>query len=138
MNDSFFKVLDSEEERSFRQWARDNFDINKEADPCWHPCVIDEWAKIARNKDFMDDLEEYDTELELLALRKPDPKHRKCFLWLVVNGQHIGKWTGFFGVTNMADTEDCKGILKFTHENTPESEILEYTLTQKVDCDTEE
>lgn len=49
MNDSFFRQLTPSEEADFRQWARDNFDKNKEADPCWHPCVRDEWQKLARN-----------------------------------------------------------------------------------------
>lgn len=49
MDDTFFRHLDSKEEEQFRQWARDNFDPHKEADPVWHPCVRDEWQKLSRN-----------------------------------------------------------------------------------------
>jgi len=46
MDDAFFRHLDTKEEEQFRQWARDNFDPHKEADPVWHPCVRDEWQKL--------------------------------------------------------------------------------------------
>jgi len=49
MDDAFFRKLSPSEEQEFREWARENFDPQKDADPCWHPCVHDEWAKLKRN-----------------------------------------------------------------------------------------
>ena len=42
---SLYRELDTEEEKEFRQWARDNFDI-KSVNTAWHPVVRDEWEKI--------------------------------------------------------------------------------------------
>ena len=46
MNDGFFRHLDSEEIKSFRQWAKDNWTPDKAPDPCWHPVVREEWARL--------------------------------------------------------------------------------------------
>jgi len=46
---SFFRDLDLEEESKFRQWARDNWEPNKEPNPCWHPVVRDEWQKVTED-----------------------------------------------------------------------------------------
>jgi hypothetical protein len=42
----FFKQLDSEEERSFRQWARDNYKPFTKIDGIWHPVSQDECVKM--------------------------------------------------------------------------------------------
>ncbi len=42
----FFKKLDSEEEKSFRQWARDNYKVGEAISGIWHPVVQDECVKI--------------------------------------------------------------------------------------------
>lgn len=42
----FFKQLDSEEEKSFRQWARDNYKVGEPISGVWHPAVQDECVKI--------------------------------------------------------------------------------------------
>ncbi len=54
--DDFFRVLDEEEGKQFRQWARDNWSI-------WHPTVRDEIKKIvledfASSEDMLDALQE--------------------------------------------------------------------------------
>jgi len=46
MHPSFFKTLSASEELKFRQWARDNFDISKDAEEIWHPVVKSEWRKL--------------------------------------------------------------------------------------------
>jgi hypothetical protein len=44
-----FKDLSPDEEKQFRQWARDNFKIDQEPNELWHPLVREEWAKIKNN-----------------------------------------------------------------------------------------
>ena len=51
-----FRTLSPEEEEEFRQWARDNFDSGKEANPLWHPVVRDEWAKLLEKEKMLVDL----------------------------------------------------------------------------------
>lgn len=48
MDDAFFRKLSPKEEVAFRQWARDNFDPDKEPEEVWHPVVRDEWTKLMR------------------------------------------------------------------------------------------
>ena len=59
MNDNFFKLLTQEQESEFRQWARDNFEVeNKKAldanvtvmNPLWHPVIRDEFRKLIIEK----------------------------------------------------------------------------------------
>lgn len=38
-----FKQLTPEEEREYRQWARDHFDPHQDSSPVWHPVVVNEW-----------------------------------------------------------------------------------------------
>ena len=38
----FFRDLSKEEEKTFRQWARDNYKIGDTITTSWHPVVIDE------------------------------------------------------------------------------------------------
>tara|TARA_R100000654_G_C2638855_1_gene121340 strand:+ start:406 stop:639 length:234 start_codon:yes stop_codon:yes gene_type:complete len=38
----FFKELSEEEEATYREWARDNYDIGDPIPAGWHPAVIDE------------------------------------------------------------------------------------------------
>ena len=45
-----YRNLSSEEETTFRQWARDNWKPNKEAELYWHPVVRDEWNKITEEE----------------------------------------------------------------------------------------
>lgn len=42
----FFKQLDSEEEKTFRKWARDNYKVGEPISGVWHPAVQDECVKI--------------------------------------------------------------------------------------------
>lgn len=46
--DGFWMKLDLNQEKPFRQWARDNFDRRKPVDPAWHPVVRDEWEMLLR------------------------------------------------------------------------------------------
>lgn len=41
-----FRQLSAEEEASFRQWARDNYQPLTEISGVWHPVVQDECVKI--------------------------------------------------------------------------------------------
>lgn len=41
-----FKSLDDEQEKVFRQWARDNFKPDDKIDSAWHPVIRDECLKI--------------------------------------------------------------------------------------------
>lgn len=43
-----FRDLSTEEEVTFRQWARENYSADTEVSPLWHPVVRDEWARIER------------------------------------------------------------------------------------------
>lgn len=43
---TFFRQLNAEEEKTFREWARLNFDPKKGFSPLWHPVVRDEWKKL--------------------------------------------------------------------------------------------
>jgi len=43
-----FRELTAEEERSFRQWARDNWRPGDYVDPIWHPVVRDECQKMEK------------------------------------------------------------------------------------------
>lgn len=42
----FFKQLSSEEEKEFRQWARDNYKVGEPISGIWHPVVQDECVKM--------------------------------------------------------------------------------------------
>ena len=42
-----FKKLTMEEEKTYRQWARDNYKIGAEVNPLWHPVVRYEIHKMA-------------------------------------------------------------------------------------------
>ena len=42
----FFKTLDAEDEKDYRQWARDNYKVGDPVAVCWHPAVRDECAKM--------------------------------------------------------------------------------------------
>jgi hypothetical protein len=44
--DGFFRTLTPDEETSFRAWARANHVLGRPADPCWHPIVREEWARL--------------------------------------------------------------------------------------------
>lgn len=50
--DSLFKTLDAEEEKLFRDWARDHYDPVYLEDQIglWHPVTRDEWARIAKER----------------------------------------------------------------------------------------
>ena len=50
MKDSFFRQLTLEEEKPFRQWARDNWKFGDKVQEVWHPVVRDEIAKMQRPK----------------------------------------------------------------------------------------
>ena len=38
----FYKTLNEEEEKEYRQWARDNYSLGDSIDNSWHPVVQDE------------------------------------------------------------------------------------------------
>ena len=42
----FFRQLSSEEEQSFRQWARDNYKTGEKIDGIWHPVIQEECVKM--------------------------------------------------------------------------------------------
>lgn len=46
MNDSFFRVLDTEETEQFKQWARENFVPGMEVSEVWHPVIRAELARL--------------------------------------------------------------------------------------------
>ena len=46
MPDSFFRVLSTEEEAQFRQWAREQYKPGGEVNRVWHWVVRDECRKI--------------------------------------------------------------------------------------------
>lgn len=46
MDKSFFKVLSSDEEKEFRNWARINFTPGDDIQSIWHPVLRDECFKI--------------------------------------------------------------------------------------------
>jgi hypothetical protein len=43
---NLFRNLSPEEEQSFRQWARDNYQPFEPIDGVWHPVIQDECARI--------------------------------------------------------------------------------------------
>ena len=49
-----FRKLDTEEEASFRQWARDSYTPLSPIQGIWHPVVQDECAKINSEHTFAD------------------------------------------------------------------------------------
>ena len=56
---SFFKTLSKEEEKEYRQWAKDNYIIGDSIHSTWHPVVVDECMTILTKdmKDGMDSKE---------------------------------------------------------------------------------
>lgn len=46
VDDSFFKRLSDAEEKSYRQWARENYVPGEVIDSVWHPVVRDECRRI--------------------------------------------------------------------------------------------
>jgi len=43
---SFFQELDTEQEKAFRKWARENYEALAHINETWHPSVRDECNKI--------------------------------------------------------------------------------------------
>ena len=43
---SFFQELDTEQEKAFRKWARENYEALDHINETWHPSVRDECNKI--------------------------------------------------------------------------------------------
>lgn len=44
-----FEDLKSEEEKEFREWARGNFNPNKDVvNTVWHPVIVDECCKMIK------------------------------------------------------------------------------------------
>jgi len=43
---TYFRELQEKEEKEFRQWARDNYEINGLISSLWHPAVQDECKKM--------------------------------------------------------------------------------------------
>jgi hypothetical protein len=56
--DSFFKTLTADEDKQFREWARENWSPGDPINPVWHPVVRDEcrtMAEEARHSDASND-----------------------------------------------------------------------------------
>jgi hypothetical protein len=49
---TLFRQLTEEEEKEFRQWARDNYEPYSEIKGIWHWIVQDECVKINKEYDF--------------------------------------------------------------------------------------
>lgn len=47
---NLFKVLSPLEEKEFRQWARDNYQLNSPISGIWHPVVQDECVRMNAGK----------------------------------------------------------------------------------------
>jgi len=47
--DWMFRTLESDEEATFRKWAREHWEP-KEPETCWHPVVRDEWNRITKER----------------------------------------------------------------------------------------
>lgn len=47
-NHVLFKNLSDEQEASFRNWARENWNIGKPIEEIWHPVVLDEVANMIK------------------------------------------------------------------------------------------
>lgn len=47
---SLFKDLTPEEQKEYRQWARDNYEPGMEVNPVWHPIVRDEIELIKKEQ----------------------------------------------------------------------------------------
>lgn len=59
---SLFKSLNADEEKQFRQWARENYTPGSEIKGVWHPVVQDECTKM---------------NIEHLGVEPPLPRHPK-------------------------------------------------------------
>ena len=47
--DGFFMTdINRDDEKDYRRWAREHFNIDMELKPIWHPIVIDECCKIIK------------------------------------------------------------------------------------------
>jgi hypothetical protein len=46
MDDSFFRVLNKDEDVEMRRWARENYTPGDEINPLWHPVVRYECERI--------------------------------------------------------------------------------------------
>lgn len=51
---NMFRELSPEEEKQFRQWARDNYKPFTEIKGIWHPVVQDECVKITKEQAVVD------------------------------------------------------------------------------------
>lgn len=66
--------------------------------------------------------------VEMLSLRKADPKFKECFIWLIANGMHQGRWTRYFSVHCLADDRDTKEYLLHRHADDRETQVVKYVL----------
>lgn len=48
-----FRELTEQEEKEFRQWARENYKPFTEIKGIWHPAVQDECVRMNREKEFV-------------------------------------------------------------------------------------
>lgn len=46
-----FRELDEDEQKQFREWAHDNFEVDRRPNPLWHPIVREEWALLQEKAD---------------------------------------------------------------------------------------
>jgi hypothetical protein len=45
-----YRELTEEEEKEFRKWARDNYEVFNSIDGCWHPVVQEECVKMNKER----------------------------------------------------------------------------------------
>jgi hypothetical protein len=53
------------------------------------------------------------------------------FEYLICNGDSMGRWTTNFGPHCLADNSDCKGFVNLKHKMEPESEIVNFEVSEK-------
>ena len=71
-----FRELNEEEEKDFRQWARDNYIAHSEINSVWHPTVRDECEIINQTKMSKEDkIKEAITDILWMAIRYADGRH---------------------------------------------------------------
>jgi len=59
---------------------------------------------------------------------KGTKNERDTIVYLVANGGNMGRWTSFFGVHCLADTNDTKEYLKQIAKITEHSTIVKYSV----------
>jgi hypothetical protein len=72
--------------------------------------------------------------MEVLVLKKEIEEVNglsKSWIYLIANGDAMGKWTAHFGVHCLTDTPACKKYIQYQHEKNKDSIIEIYTIIKK-------